>query len=259
MSVTETTPADMLARKAKLSKKQRNIGHFCGGYIYDDCCLDTKKGRKCNRMHTRNLDMIKEYLDDKDGKTKSVLCERGAHCHHFLCQWGHDFDHIIFGHTDPEDPNRTIFQYNDEERAQARAAWKTAKHQAYVQELVTGQREPKNQHDQDLIDQYNLSMVSVNTANFPSLPTNPQPIQPPQNSVWVQNEQVEVVVEQPAEQIDVVPETIVEPQQISLDDINNQFHTLCQFFNTYPGYFQDPMFYRLFQLTCIQNNLLNEN
>lgn len=255
MTVTEITREQLHARMEKTDLKKRNIGQFCGYYIYNDVC----KIKNCRRMHTLNLDFIQEYLGDDNNRLKSVECEKLGHCPHFLCRWGHSQDHIIFGRSDPEDPDATFFEYSEEERAQARSAWKAEKHDAYMQELLTGQRQPKNKREEEMLEQYRINSMS-NPNNFPALGNTP-PIQHP-IPVWGQvpiQPLEEVVVEsQEVQQIEIVPETIQEEQpKFSLEIINGQFNSLYQFFNSYPAYLQDPMVYNLFQLACNQYEFMN--
>lgn len=125
-----------LMKKTPLNK--RNIGHFCGFYIYDGEC----KG--CNRIHTLDLDFIRQYL--QDDKVKSVDCDKGAHCLHFVCKYNHKYDQKIFNSRD------------ENERNLARLEWKKDKQKAYNIELLNGSRKPKNKEDHDFI-QNNTNLV----------------------------------------------------------------------------------------------------
>jgi len=132
---------DLVMQRTPL--KKRNISHFCANYIYNGSCTSP-----CNRMHTLNLDFIRYYLNDPN--IKSVLCENGAHCKYFLCRFGHDFDHHILGRSSVN-PDHTVFKHDLDTRNHFRQLWREDKHTAFSQELISGQRKPKNANEQNII------------------------------------------------------------------------------------------------------------
>jgi len=269
MSLTYT---QLTTRMKEVPLKARNIGQFCGYLIYDGKC-----GQKnCPRMHTLNLDYIRLYLDDD--KVKSVLCEKGAHCTHFVCRFGHDYDHDILGHTDPENPEATIFENDEQYREDARRFWREAKQQAYNSELLNGDRKPKNKRDRQLLERLRKDLVSVNKDNFPNLPGS-APVAPPSKISWADmddtddtnlpNLSLPALAVTPLCRSNAGGNSKMEATQTESDDIqadvamnqinqiNFHYNGICQHFDKYPGYLQDPVVSQLFQVAFSQNQLLN--
>lgn len=161
------TYEQLQTRMEETPLKDRNIGHFCGFAVYgkDGCTQEN-----CDRMHTCNLDFMREYLEDD--KIKSVLCENDGHCTHFLCRFGHEFDHVILGHTHPDNKDEIIFTCNEEARNKARDDWAKVKQDAFNSELLDGSRKPKNKRERDLLARLRKRTVAKTPSNFPTLAGN---------------------------------------------------------------------------------------
>lgn len=239
ITTTELSHSDLITAMGKIPLKRRNIGQFCGYYIYDNEC----NNENCNRMHTQNLDDIRFYLEDP--KVKSVLCEKGAHCKHFLCRFGHDFDYIIFGKNSDTPPCLTKFEYSTEDRNIARQNWRDAKHFAFSQELMDGSRKPKNKYEEDLLATLQEQTVSNNKENFPPLSSN----------INIEDEKdvgmisTDIPVYNPVNTDDAYYEAVV--------DVNQKFNGIFSYFQNNPNYLNDPIVSQLYQVAYRQNYLLN--
>lgn len=254
------TYSQLNARMNEIPLKSRNIGQFCGFLIYDGKC-----GQKnCDRMHTLNLDFIRLYLDDD--KVKSVLCAKGAHCTHFVCRFGHDYDHDILGRSDPDDPDHTVFEHDEEHRETARRFWREAKQEAYNIELLSGDRQPKNKRDMLLLERLRNEVVSFNQENFPPLPASPEPLPLPLP--------IPVEITQPAltiaplkrsmatgdvdhYQSDQDEEDYNAQANFAIDQANFHLTGIHQHFINDPSCLQNPVVNQLYQIACSQNQLLN--
>jgi len=168
--------AEMMNEKSEkfVPLAERTLTKFCAHFIYGKC-----GGKDCNRWHTNNIDYIR-FLLEKD-TIKKTPCQKGAHCRYFLCQYEHTPDLIVFGHTDKEDNNKTVFKYSEEEREKAKEAWKKEKNIAYEQELVSGARKPKNDAEKARLrkllseDQEKKRQEFLKTAEFPALSESSSP------------------------------------------------------------------------------------
>jgi hypothetical protein len=210
-------------------------------------------------MHTLNLDFIREYLNDD--KVKSVLCEKGAHCTHFVCRFGHDYDHDILGYSDPENPDQTIFEFDEDHRDTARKYWRDAKQDAYNIELLDGSRKPKNKRDHQLLDRLRTEAVAVNSNNFPTMQSELSivPIHRSRASSD-ENDDTENDTENDMENDTNV--TNVNDSNNSYNMVtqtNLQFNGIVQYFNSYPDRIQDPVINQLFQIAIVQNQLINNS
>lgn len=243
--MSQTTFQELLTRMEATPLKKRNIGQFCAGYIYHGKCITQADCNRNKRMHTDNIDFIKEYLED--GKIKSVLCENAAHCRNFLCRWGHDYDYIIFGHSDTTDenadPDTTVYDFSLQERDNARQAWKDAKHEAYCQELYDGSRQPKNERERNMLIemQQNQANVEMHQIIEQSIPVSIYPDTPP------------IIC-------NIQPQTIYPVDPVPMGyDISAHFSVIANHINMHPSnYFADPVIYQLFQLACRQHNIINQ-
>ena len=273
-----TTYEELNAAMACTALKDRNIGQFCGFFIYGGECTTAD----CPRFHTQDLDKMRWYLGDP--KVKSVLCEKGAHCQHFVCRFGHDYDHDILGHSDPENRNQTDFEYDEEHRDKARQYWREAKQYAYNQELLSGSRQPKNKREHALLTRLMKDQNANHQTDFPTLSTNPPVPAPwtpaqmvgsqsyfasaapaPQHAVPVDRPESEKLADfsevarqhllekaaLSAQTEHQQPQYLnpVQPSQYTYQDMMNlRYQGLMNTLQANPGYLADPVVNELFQL-----------
>lgn len=251
-----TTYEELNAAMACTALKDRNIGQFCGFLIYGGECTTAD----CPRFHTQDLDKIRWYLGDP--KVKSVLCEKGAHCQHFVCRFGHDYDHDILGHSDPENRNQTDFEYDEEHRDKARQYWREAKQYAYNQELLSGSRQPKNKREHALLTRLMKDQNANHQTDFPTLSTNP-PVPAPWTPAQMVGSQSYFASAAPAPSPAPTPAPTpvpveseqpqylnpVQPSQYTYQDMMNlRYQGLMNTFHANPGYLEEPVVNELFQL-----------
>jgi hypothetical protein len=83
---------------AKKPLSSRRITDFCGFFIYKDGCGNSK----CNRIHSRDIEKMRQYLDNYNLKTRD--CKSKDDCKYFVCMGYHEGDNIaLFDSTKPEE------------------------------------------------------------------------------------------------------------------------------------------------------------
>jgi hypothetical protein len=184
-----------------------SISEICAKFIYDTC-----DDESCHRHHINEINLLRKYL--KQPNFKKVECVKGAHCKYYLCQFSHEFDDVILS------SNSTASQVED-----ARNSWRIAKHTAFCEEFLKGDRTPKNQKEEQLLEKLKKDSKIPNS--------------------------VEEFVLNPSEFPTITNE-------ISIEQVNEGFEVVKKFFEMNPEWLQNPIIYNMFCISTCQNQMLNK-
>lgn len=187
-----------------------SINEICAKFIYDTC-----DDESCHRHHINEINSIRKYL--KQPNFKKTECVKGAHCKYYLCQFSHEFDDVILSSTS------TASQVED-----ARNSWRIAKHSAFCQELLKGDRTPKNQKEEQLLEKLKKEEEKsqsseefvLNTSEFPTIG--------------------------------------IRATEFTIEQLNQGFEDVKKFFEMQPECLQNPIISNLFFVSTHQNQKLNK-